>query len=67
MKDNVLISEQPQLLQHYPQTGEYLVVFTDRPADLRLGSSYKLTIEVLGAKSTGYGVHDVKLLRATEK
>lgn len=65
-EDQVLVSQVNQVLAEFPQNGNYLVVFTENPEKLRLGSLYAMTIEVLSSKSTGYGVHDLRLKEAVE-
>jgi hypothetical protein len=66
MGNNVLLSEADELLQTYPSTGNYLVIFTDEPEKLSLGKPYLLKVEVLQTNTTGYQLQDLRLVSAFE-
>lgn len=67
MGTNVLLSDRSEELESYPDSGNYLVVFTETPHKLSLGKCYLLTVEITDRKTTGYNVQDLRLKNAVER
>ena len=67
MPENVLVSGTQEILEQYPASGNYLVIFTDKSDALSLGKRYDFTVQVLTSKTSGYGEHDLRLRRYVER
>ena len=65
MRDNIVISENNNLLDAYSLTDNELIIFTNNPKQFELGKKYKFSVKILDYKSTGEPINDVELIGYT--
>lgn len=62
MRDNIVISENDDLVQGYDLTENELIIFTNEVNQFQLGKKYTFYIQITGLRSTSEPVNDVELL-----
>lgn len=62
MRDNVVISENNQILETYTLSDKEMVLFANNPKQFELGKKYKFSIKILDHKSTGEPINDVEVV-----
>ncbi|MFH1400030.1 MAG: hypothetical protein ABIH41_00790 [Nanoarchaeota archaeon] len=66
MRDNIVISMYPTLLEDYDLTEDELIIFAERPDQFVLGKTYHFSLRVTDVRTTGAGPNDVELIGYTE-
>ena len=62
MRDNIVISENNNLLDTYALTEKELIIFFNNPKQFEFGEKYRFSIKILGYKSTGEPINDIELI-----
>jgi len=62
MRNNLVISENNQLLANYALTSKELIIFTDNVQPFELGQKYKFTVKILDSKSTTEPINDIEVV-----
>ena len=65
MRDNIVISENNQLLETYTLYDKEMVLFADNPKQFELGEKYQFSIKIHDYKSTGEPINDVEIIGYT--
>jgi len=62
MRDNIVISENNQLLETYSLSEKEMILFANNPKQFKLGKKYQFSIKILDHKSTGEPINDVEIV-----
>ena len=62
MGDNIVISENSNMLETYNLTTNELIIFVENSKQFEIGKKYTFSIEILDYKTTGEPVNDIKLV-----
>ena len=62
MRDNIVISENNQLLETYSLSGKEMILFANNSNQFELGKKYQFSIKILDYKSTGEPINDVEIV-----
>lgn len=62
MRDNIVISENNQLLEAYSLSDKEMVLFASNPKQFELGKKYQFSIRMLDYKSTGEPINDAEII-----
>ena len=62
MKDNIVLSENNDLLEAYSLTGNELIVFSNNTGQFKLGGKYRFSITIGDRKTTGEPINDIELI-----
>ena len=62
MKDNIVLSENNDLLEAYSLTENELVVFSNNTGQFKLGGKYRFSITIGDRKTTGEPINDIELI-----
>lgn len=62
MRDNIVISENNQILETYSLSDKEIILFADNPKQFELGKKYQFSIKILDYKSTGEPVNDAEII-----
>ena len=62
MRDNIIISENNNLLEAYSLSDKEMILFVNNPKQFELGKKYQFSIKILDYKSTGEQINDIDLI-----
>ena len=62
MNDNIVISENNQLLESYSLTEKEMIIFAENPKQFELGRNYRFSVKIIDYKSTAQPANDVELV-----
>jgi len=62
MGDNIVISEENELMDTYSLSKTDLIVFCNNPKQFKLGQKYKFSITITDRKSTNEPINDIRLI-----
>lgn len=65
MKDNIVISENNNLLETYTLSDKEMILFANNTNQFELGNKYTFSIRILEDKSTGEPINDVVIVGYT--
>lgn len=65
MRDNIVISENNQILETYTLSNNEMILFANNPKQFELGKKYQFSIKILDYKSTGESINDVEIIGYT--
>ena len=62
MQDNIVISENDQLLETYSLSDNEMILFVNNPKQFQLGGKYRFSVRLLDYKTTGESINDIELV-----
>lgn len=62
MEDNIVISEDNEIIEKYDLTEKRLLIFADSPKQFELGKEYIFSIRITNHKSTNEPINDIELV-----
>ncbi len=62
MRDNIVISENNQILETYILSDKEMILFADNTKQFELGKKYRFSIKILDYKSTNESINDLEII-----
>jgi len=61
-RNNILLSDHREILESYPASGNYIILYTDESNQFKLGEDYIFSVKLLSEKSQFYTPKDMEIM-----